>query len=202
MPQATLVAFFEAAGATAADAAVYAEVAQVVITVATTYATRETARRAESAAKDAYNASLRDRYVMVRGAVEPRQMVLGRCRVSGPVTFIQSYGPNQEYLVFCVALAAHQIDAIETIYFNDQPLTLDTYGNVIGAQTLETFSIAATSASFTLNPPSNTLPNWTTLTAQAVYGTTIVPLTTSGSGISLTVSGALAGQTGVLQVFY
>ena len=76
---------------------------------------REQQRKAQGAQKDAYNASLRDRYVMVRGATEPRQLVLGRQRVSGPISFIGAYGTYSEHLVFVVALAAHEIDAVEAI---------------------------------------------------------------------------------------
>jgi hypothetical protein len=157
------------------------------------------ARRAEAKAKSAYNASLRDRYAMVRSTTAARQLVFGRCRVSGPMFFASSYGDDKQHLVLCVALAAHEIDAIETIYFDDQPVTLDGSGNVIGIKVHETFSIASSTASVTVQQT----PVGGTTTAQARYGEDVVVLTvTSVVGSTVSVSGARAGQTGQLDVFY
>jgi hypothetical protein len=75
----------------------------------------EHAARAEIAARNAYNASLRDRYAMVRSSTAARQLVFGRCRVSGPIFFGASYGNDNQHLTICVALAAHEVDAIETL---------------------------------------------------------------------------------------
>ena len=82
-----------AADAIATYAAVYQGV-QIAEVVATVYAMREQQRRAANAALDAYNASLQDRYVMLRGTAEPRQVVLGRQRVSGPLAYMGSYGAH------------------------------------------------------------------------------------------------------------
>ena len=60
-----------------------ASVLEVSATVAAVAILREDQRRQQSRARDAYNANLRDRYVMVRSATEPRQVVLGR-----PVYFV------------------------------------------------------------------------------------------------------------------
>lgn len=82
------------------------------------YAAKEQRRKARSA----YNASLTDRGVMIRSGVAPRQIVLGRAKVSGPVIFAQSTGAKQEFLHLVVCLAGHEIDAVETIYFNETAL--------------------------------------------------------------------------------
>ena len=176
---------------------------QAIVAVAAVYTMREQQRRAEAASKDAYNASLKDRYLMLRGATEQRQMVLGRQRVSGPIGFISSYGAQHQHLVFTVTLAAHEIDAVEAIYFNDEPLILDSSGNVTGIRRTDTFSIAAATASVTLS----SLPQAGTVTATAVYGTTSVALTvvsvTLGTADAVvSVSGAHAAETGTLVLHY
>lgn len=93
-------------------------------------AAQQERRKAERAARDAYNASLHDRMIMVRGTVEPRELVLGRVRKSGQLYPIGSIGTNNEKFVFVVLLAGHEIDAVEQVWFNETPLTLDSSGYV------------------------------------------------------------------------
>ena len=90
-------------------------------------------RKAESRARSAYNASLKDRTLMVRSTTEPRDLVLGRVRKSGPLVFVGTTGQHKEKLVMVIALAAHRCSAIEQVYFNDQPVTLDANGYVQSA---------------------------------------------------------------------
>lgn len=171
----------------------------IAAAVASIYSAREAQRRAMSAQKDQYNASLRDRYVMSRGATEPRQLVLGRQRSSGPMFYIGSYGTNREHLVFCVPVAAHEIDAYEAIYFDDEQVTLDGSGNVLGVNRRELFSISAATGTFTLTSTLKT----GSVTASARYGTTTVALTvTSAVGTSVSVSGAHVGETGTVTINY
>lgn len=85
-------------------------------------------RKQRQAARDAYNASLRDRTQMVRGTVEGRDLVLGRVRKSGHLTFIGSAGATKEKLLMVISLAGHEIDGVEEVWFNDEKLTLDGSG--------------------------------------------------------------------------
>lgn len=63
--------------------------------------------------------------------VAPRRIVYGENKISGmnvlPAIVTGSKG---EYLHQVLALAGHEINAISTVYFNDQALTLDGSGNV------------------------------------------------------------------------
>ncbi len=166
--------------------------------VASAYST-ERAARAEISARNAYNASLRDRYAMVRSSTAARQLVFGRCRVSGPMFFAASYGTDNEHLTFCVALAAHELDAIETVYFDDMPITLDGSGNVVGIQQKDSFSISTSTATVTISKK----PTAGTVTATARYGDVITTLTVTGvTGTSVSISGATAGTVGQLDVYY
>ena len=84
-------------------------------------------------ARDSWNASLEDRTLTVRGTTEARRIVLGRCRVGGVLQYVATTGTHKEKLAMVIALAAHEIDAVETIYFNDEPVTLDGSGYVTTA---------------------------------------------------------------------
>lgn len=177
----------EAATAVAASAA-----------VASIYQARQAQRKALEDQRNAYNASLRDRYVMYRGATEGRQVVLGRQRVSGPLAYVGSYGTTKEHLVFAVPIAAHEIDAVEAIYFDSELVSIDGSGNVIAVQRREYFSISTSGAVFTIT----TTPQSGSVTAVAKYGTTSVSLGVSVAGTAITVSGATNGVVGTVTITY
>ena len=175
--------------------------AQVAGVAASVYTMRAQQRAAENAAKDAYNASLRDRYTMVRSAIEPRQYVLGRQRVSGPIAFVASYGSTKERLTLVLPVAAHEIDGFESVYFNDRLCRLDGSGYVTGLYTRDTTAISSNTAFV----PLSEAPDLTTATAWADYGTTRVNCTIGAllaDGLTLTITGGLVGQTGSLTVQY
>jgi len=84
-------------------------------------------------AKRDYNAGLQDRHVMIPSADAPRTIVYGRARVSGPPADAFSSGDKKEFLHLPVALAGHEIDAVEDIWFNDESIgALDGGGYVTG----------------------------------------------------------------------
>lgn len=91
------------------------------------------AKKAKRRAKDAFNASQVDRLVNVSSPVAPRDLVLGRVRKGGAVFFKASTGTNKATFCMCIALAGHEIDAVEDIWFNDVKVTLDGSGNVTSA---------------------------------------------------------------------
>jgi len=181
----------------AAVAAYFGDYRDAAALAAAAFSTNKAGQQ-ERKAKNAYNASLRDRYAMVRSSTAARQLVFGRCRVSGPVAFAASYGTDSEHLVMCVALAAHEIDAVEAVYFDDKLVSIDGSGNVTGVQIHEAFSISTTGTTVTIQKT----PTAGSVTATARYGENVVTLGVSVSGTSVTVSGALAGQVGQLDVFY
>ena len=76
-------------------------------------------RRAKAKARAAYNAGLKDREVTFRSAVAPRRVIYGRDRVGGPMVFAQTTGTKSEFLHVVIALAAHECDAIEEVWFGD-----------------------------------------------------------------------------------
>jgi hypothetical protein len=115
---------------TLATAMYIAEAAIVVGSMAYSY---EQQRAAAKKAKDAYNAGQVDRMANVVTTMGQRELVLGRVRKGGTVFGRASTGTNHTNLYIAIALAAHEIDGIDAVYFNDVPVTLDGSGNVTSA---------------------------------------------------------------------
>lgn len=67
----------------------------------------------------------------IRAPVVPRELVYGRVRKGGTIIFAHATrNGNDDYLHLIYALAGHQIDALEAVYF-DGELAVDVAGGVI-----------------------------------------------------------------------
>lgn len=95
-------------------------------------------RKAKQQAKDAYNAAQVDRLANVVTTIAPRDLVLGRVRKGGTVVFRGSAGADKTIFLVHLAIAGHEIDGVEQIYFNDQPVTVDANGYVTSAPYAQT----------------------------------------------------------------
>ncbi len=76
---------------------------------------------------------------VVRSAVEPMRVVYGEMLVSGPLVYANTTGTNKEFLHLVVALAAHEIHAIDSVYLNDEEIPVSSI-DVAGAVTAGRFS--------------------------------------------------------------
>jgi hypothetical protein len=59
----------------------------------------------------------------------PWQLVFGQCDIGGTITFIHTSGPADQkdlYLHMIITLAAHEINYIDYVYFNNVAMTWDT----------------------------------------------------------------------------
>jgi Putative phage tail protein len=85
------------------------------------------------------NTDPQSRAQMLASTVETHKIIYGRAKVSGPILYIgttnsgpiPSGGPVtgiNVMLHMVIALAGHEIDAVETVYLNDKPITLDANG--------------------------------------------------------------------------
>lgn len=118
------------AGTALTIAGFVADYGLIVGGLALSYSQQQSAKRK---AKAQFNAAQVDRLAAVSSPVAPRELVLGRVRKSGNVFFRGTTGTNKTIFVMAMALAAHEIDAVETIYLNNVPVTLDGSGNVTTA---------------------------------------------------------------------
>lgn len=87
-------------------------------------------RKAQRKARAAFDSAQIDRLVNIETAVASRELVLGRTRKGGSIFFRATVGAYKEKYVACIAIAAHEIDGVERIYFNEEPMVLDADGVV------------------------------------------------------------------------
>jgi hypothetical protein len=83
----------------------------------------------------AFRGTLRDRSVMIRQPVVSRKLVYGKARVSGPIVYVQST-ENNTYLHLVIALASHQVQAVNDVYLDD---TISTDPKFSGLVRIEKF---------------------------------------------------------------
>ena len=65
-------------------------------------------------------AQMGGRSVMAREAASSRKIIYGRARVGGNVVYLESTGTDNKYLWLVTAVAGHEIDAFEEVWFNDK----------------------------------------------------------------------------------
>lgn len=66
--------------------------------------------------------SLQDRKRMVRAPLSARRIVYGRTKVSGTILFIETAGTDNNDLYIIIAIAGHEVDAVERIYVGETPV--------------------------------------------------------------------------------
>ena len=81
-------------------------------------------------ARAAANASLEDRLIDTVTTQGVRSRCYGRVRNVDGVLFKATRGTNKEFYTWFVAVAGHEIDAFEGVYFGDTLVTLDGSGYV------------------------------------------------------------------------
>jgi len=135
MAEAAAAALWEVGAAWATDAAIYVASNAAVINAVAAYAVsasygQHQKKKAAAAGRAAYNASLEDRLVMTATTQAARSRVYGRVRNVDGIVFKATHGTTKEFYTLVIALAGHEVDAIETVYFNETPVTLDGSGYV------------------------------------------------------------------------
>lgn len=76
-----------------------------------------------------FTGDLQNRTRIIKNPIEARRLVYGTTRLSGVMAYAESTD-NDKYLHLVLMLASHEISAINTIYINDEAVTLDGSGNV------------------------------------------------------------------------
>lgn len=89
------------------------------------------ARKAKKAQQAALN---RGQKIMFRDTAAPRAYPYGTVPLSGPITFWHQHGTKGEYHNFIIPLSGCEINAINTVYFDETALTLDGSGNVTNTE--------------------------------------------------------------------
>ncbi|MCA3371693.1 MAG: hypothetical protein INF89_19585, partial [Roseomonas sp.] len=56
---------------------------------------------------------------LVRGSSEPRRIIYGRARVSGPLIYAASYGSQKEWIMLVIPLADHTCQSIDAVWLGE-----------------------------------------------------------------------------------
>ena len=64
-------------------------------------------------------AEAQDAKRLVRGSAEPRRIIYGRARVSGPLIYAASYGGQKEWILLVIPLADHACQSIDAIWLGE-----------------------------------------------------------------------------------
>jgi hypothetical protein len=124
---------------------------EIAATAATVYSARESQRRAQNQQRDAYNASLKDRYVMLRSATEPRQRGARPAARQRPAGVRRQLRRRPRASRLRVMLAAHEIDAVEAFTSTTNSSRLDGSGNVTAVNRRDLFTLTSAGDTFTLS---------------------------------------------------
>jgi hypothetical protein len=148
-------------------------------------------RKTQRQARDRANASVQDRLVMTATAQAARSRVYGRVRNVDGVVFKQTHGDNKQFYTLVVALAGHEVDAIEQVYFNEVPVDLDGSGNVITAPVAITARQSLTTPASSVGPGGGYV-----VTGSPVLSIPPMATITSGSGEDQTSSSEVGSWNG------
>jgi hypothetical protein len=148
-------------------------------------------RKTQRQARDRANASVQDRLVMTATAQAARSRVYGRVRNVDGVVFKQTHGDNKQFYTLVVALAGHEVDAIEQVYFNEVPVDLDGSGNVTTSPFAITARQSLTTPAATVGPGGGYV-----VTGSPVLSIPPMATITSGSGESQTSSSEVGSWNG------
>ena len=83
--------------------------------------------RNSSVAQSANSSHSTNRSVMSKQPITPRETVYGTSKKSGSILFMEATDNNKEIHVV-IQIASHEIQSFDTIYFNDEALSLTSYG--------------------------------------------------------------------------
>ena len=99
------------------------------------------------------------RSVTSRDAAHSRKIVYGRARIGGNIVYLESTGTDNKYLWLVIAVAGHEIDAFEEVWFNDVKIWdgsfVGSWGNYVsigfhkGDQTTSDSALTAASTKWT-----------------------------------------------------
>jgi hypothetical protein len=86
----------------------------------------------KSRANETQASQAQDTKVLVRSSVEPRRVIYGQARVSGPILYAFSSGPDSDELSLIIALAGHRVQVIGSVWINDDEIPVSAMGGPDG----------------------------------------------------------------------
>lgn len=202
MPQA-IPFIIQGVGYLLGTSTVVTAIASAVATLAISSAQQ---RKAERQARAAFDSAQVDRMANIPNTIAPRELVMGRVRKGGQVFFRASLGEYSSLLVICLAVAAHEIDGIEQVYFNDVPVDINDQGQVTsapyGRETTITSTVQVPPGSLTITLPFDPIPGSVGASEHPPGGVGGHEISCTVSGRVVTVSEPLPGWTATVGYQY
>lgn len=151
-------------------------------------------QKARRKARDAFNASLQDRYVMTSLADAARSRIYGRARNVDGILYKAAHGADNRYYSLIVALcdAPTAIEAVDAVYFNDVPVTLDGSGYVQTAPWAQTVRASASDDITTITAGAGSVTLSHTPVTGTVSGTYDIEDTSGVNAVTVTVPVAVS----------
>ena len=155
------------------------------------------AKAARDAARSSFNSTLKDRLVMTATTDAPRSRIYGRCRNVDGIVYKATHGDKEQFYTFVIALAGHEIDAVEDVWFAYQKVTLDGSGYVLTAPYAQLAQRTETAAgTLTNGAGSITLAHPPVAGSVAVLQTLGQNLDVINISLAVTVSGSTISYSG------
>lgn len=73
-----------------------------------------------------FDSEIVNRSTLIKSPISARQKVYGQVKKSGTLVYASTTGSDNKYLHLVIALASHEIQSIDKVFFNDQAIDLST----------------------------------------------------------------------------
>lgn len=138
-----------------------------------------------------YSQEIKDRKIMLRSSNQTRKIIYGEAKVSGPLAFAGVTGEENEFLHLVIPLAAHEVNQIGDVSFNDE---LSTYYDQFTTLQKEKIYYDVTGSNFKVTINLNGVINSFTEDSPEDVATSITAL----SGVTATTEAAGTAGTRVI----
>jgi hypothetical protein len=103
------------------------------------YAYKKLAGKPKEPDLTGFDSEITNRSTLVKSPISARQKVYGKVKKSGTLVYASTTGSDNKYLHLIIALASHEIQSIDKVFFNDQAIDLSTDIDGSGNVTTGTF---------------------------------------------------------------
>ncbi len=124
-----------------------------------------TRARNSSLQQQSYSSQSANRSLMLRQPITSRDTVYGSTKKSGAIIFMETTDNNKQ-LHMLIQVASHEIESFDTIYFNDEALTIARQTNLSG----QTINDANGIYRYYITSPSKYANNTTEILREPPYG--------------------------------
>ena len=111
-----------------------------IATAVFSFAYKKLAGKPKEPSVGGFDSEVVNRSTLIKSPISARQKVYGKVKKSGTLVYASTTGSDNKYLHLVIALASHEIQSIDKVYFNDQAIDLSTDIDGSGNVTSGTFN--------------------------------------------------------------